>query len=380
MLEATGTSGFVEALQAAWDRGDAVLPVDPRLPAPARDALLASLRPDEPVEEGDALVLATSGSTGKPRGVVLTHDALRASALAVSRRIGVVAHGGDAGSCDDCWLACLPLAHVGGLSVVTRALLTGVPLEIHRSFDAAAVDASPASLVSLVPTALRRIRPERFRVILLGGSAPPAGLPPNVVSTYGMTETAGGVVHDGVPLEGVEARVDAIGQLRVRGPMLLRCYRDGSDPKDPAGWFATGDSAAITEGRVTVHGRLDDLIVTGGENVWPTLVEEALVRHPAVADAAVTGLADPEWGQRVVALVVPSDGGSPPTLAALRAWVTDHLPAYAAPKQVVLVETVPRTASGKVRRHALGQAAAGLVDDPVDDRWTTGDPGRRAAP
>lgn len=368
VLEATGTAGFVEALRAAWDRGDAVLPVDPRLPAPARAALLAALRPAEPVEEGDALVLATSGTTGAPRGVVLTHDALRASALAVSRRIGVVVAGPGAGPSDDCWLACLPLAHVGGLSVVIRALLTGVRLEVHPSFDAAAVDASSATLISLVPTALRRIHPERFRVVLLGGSAAPARLPPNVVTTYGMTETAGGLIHDGVPLDGVEARVDATGQLHVRGPMLLRCYRDGSDPKDAAGWLATGDSAEITGGRVKVRGRLDDLIVTGGENVWPEPVEDLLRRHPAVADAAVVGVPDPEWGQRVAAVVVPADAAAPPTLAVLRAWVTEHLPAYTAPRQVTLVDTVPRTASGKVRRRAVARAVENRVDNLVDNR------------
>jgi O-succinylbenzoic acid--CoA ligase len=313
------------------------------------------MAPDRPVAEGDALVLATSGTTGAQRGVVLTHDAVRASALAVCRRIGVASGGAEGRGPADRWLACLPLAHVGGLSVVTRALATGTPLELHPSFDPAAVNASGASLVSLVPTALRRVDAARFRVILLGGSAPPATVPANVVTTYGMTETAGGLLLDGRPLDGVEARVDAGGQLHVRGPMLLRCYRDGSDPKDAGGWLATGDAAELgPDGRVAVQGRLDDLIVTGGENVWPAPVEEVLRGHPAVVDAAVFGRPDPEWGERVVALVVPADPASPPGLAALRAWVTEQLPAFAAPKEVVPVETLPRTGSGKLRRAAVG--------------------------
>ena len=347
VLDAVGTPAFVEALRAAWDAGDAVLPLDPRLPPPARAALLAAMAPTEPVEAGDALVVPTSGTTGAPRGVVLTHDAVRASAFAVSRRLGAGPH--------DRWLACLPLAHVGGLSVVTRAVVTGVPLEVHPAFDAAAVNASSATLVSLVPTALRRVDSSRFRKVLLGGSAPPGDLPPNVVTTYGMTETGSGVVHDGVPLDGVEVRVDADGQLHVRGPMLLRCYRDGTDPKDAQGWLATGDVADVTDGRVHVRGRLDDLIVTGGENVWPGPVEEVLRRHPGVADAAVFGQDDPEWGQRVVAVVVPRDAAAPPSLHALRGWVGEQLPPFAAPKALVLARTLPRTASGKVRRQALAQ-------------------------
>ncbi|MDP9071162.1 MAG: AMP-binding protein [Actinomycetota bacterium] len=357
VLDAVGTPAFVDALRAAWDAGDAVLPVDPRLPAPARATLLAAMAPMRPIEDGDALVVATSGSTGVPKGVVLTHDAVRTSALAVSRRIGVTTSASGEGRRPDRWLACLPLAHVGGLAVVARALVTGTPLEVHPSFDPSAVEASAATLVSLVPTALRRVDPSRFRVVLVGGSAPPADLPPNVVATYGMTETGGGVIHDGVPLDGVEVRVDGTGQLHLRGPMLLRCYRDGSDPKGAGGWLATGDVAEIGgDGRVRVLGRLDDLIVTGGENVWPAPVEEVLRSHPGVVDAAVFGRPDPEWGQRVTALVVPADAASPPSLSALREWVRERLPPFAAPRDVVPVESLPRTASGKVRRHALAPA------------------------
>ena len=142
---------------------------------------------------------------------------------------------------------------------------------------------------------------------MLGGSAPPEDLPPNVVTTYGLTETGSGVVYDGLPLEGVDVAVDrATAEIRLRGPMIMRAYRDGTVPLDPAGWFATGDVGALTpDGRLTVLGRRTDMIISGGENIWPGPVEDALRRHPAVADVAVAGRPDPAWGQRVVAWVVP---------------------------------------------------------------------------
>jgi O-succinylbenzoic acid--CoA ligase len=266
-------------------------------------------------------------------------------------------------------LACLPLAHVGGLSVVTRAVLTGTALTVLPGFDAGAVDAAPAAgatLVSLVPAALARIDATRWRVVLLGGSAMPAGLPANAVRTYGMTETGSGVVYDGRPLEGAEVRVED-GELAVRGPMLLRAYRtrfvagqdvspDGVDPRTPEGWFRTGDAGAVADdGTVSVRGRIGDVIVTGGEKVWPEPVERILAGVPGVADIAVTGRDDPRWGQRVVALVVPTDPALPPPLDGLRAAVREHLAPWAAPRELVLVEALPRTALGKVRRADLAR-------------------------
>jgi o-succinylbenzoate---CoA ligase len=366
-IVAEGGPAFVDRLRRAWDDGDALAPVDPRLPPPAVDALLAALRPHalvgpdgtttplagaEPVDDDDALVVATSGTTGAPKGVVLTHAAVGASAAATSTRLGVDP---DA----DHWLACLPLAHVGGLSVVTRAVLTGTPLTVvPRPEPAAVADAvaGGATLVSLVGTALGRISVSGFRVVVLGGAAPPDELPPNVVTTYGMTETGSGVVYDGVPLDGVEVR-EVGGELHLRGPMLLRAYRDGSDPFVAGRWLPTGDAGSVgPDGTVTVVGRLGDLVVTGAEKVWPDPVERALRAHPGVADVAVAGRTDPEWGQRVVAFVVPADASSPPTLASLRDAVKDVLPAYAAPRQLVLVDALPRTALGKVRRQALAEA------------------------
>ena len=341
-IDQPGGPGFVDELQRIWEAGDAAFPVDQRLPGSARRELCAAMRVGDEIEPGDALVVATSGSTGTPKGVVLTHDAVAASARATSARLAVRS--------DDHWLACLPLSHVGGLSVVTRALHTGTRLTVLPGFDAPAVEQAGASLVSLVSTTLTRIDPTLFRTIVLGGSRPPADLPANCVTTYGMTETGSGVVYDGVPLEGVEVDITPDGEIRLRAPMLLRCYRDGTSPVDRAGWFATGDLGVwLPDGRLHVAGRKGDLIITGGENVWPEAVEAALADHPNVADVMVRGVDDPEWGQLVEAVIVPL--GDPPTLDSIRAHVKQRHPAFMAPKRLHVVETLPRTSLGKLRRH-----------------------------
>lgn len=359
-IDLPGGPKFVAALQQEWDAGNAVLPVDRRLPAPARAALFESLAPDRlldddgahplpgrGVEAGDALVIATSGVTGKPKGVVLTHDAVRASAIATSARLGITAA--------DTWLACLPLAHVGGLSVITRALHLDVPLVVHDGFDADRVQAAAragATAVSLVTTALQRIDASLFRVIVLGGSRPPADRADNVHATYGLTETGSGVVYDGLPLDGVELKIAPNNEVLIRCAMLLRCYRDDSTPIDADGWLHTGDVGnLLPDGRLNVQGRADDLIITGGENVWPEVVEGILGAHPAVRDVAVVGEPDAEWGQRVVAWIVPN--GAPPSLADVRALVLESLPGFCVPKRLHIVDAVPRTSLGKVQRHLL---------------------------
>ncbi len=289
--------------------------------------------------------MATSGTTGSPRGVVLTHEAVHASAIATSDRLGV--------DDDDTWLACLPLSHVGGLSVVSRAMVTGCRLVVHDGFDANAVRAAAgrgATLVSLVSTALQRIDAGLFRRIVLGGSRPPDELPANVVTTYGMTETGSGVVYDGLPLDGVEIRVDASDEISIRCPMLLRCYRDGTDPCVD-GWFPSGDLGAVDDdGRLTVFGRRGDMIITGGENVWPAVVEAALAAHPGIAEVAVAGVPDPEWGQRIVAWIVPTERGAPPTLASIRS-IAVGLPAD-------VHETKGTSCRRGAADHVVGQGAS----------------------
>ncbi len=340
-IDRPGGPEFADELQSIWASGDAAFPVDQRLPPRAKVAVLRAMGVGEPVEPGDALVVATSGTSGEPKGVVLTHDAVAASAEATSRRLAV--------GTEDHWLACLPLSHVGGLSVVTRALHTGTALTILPGFEPGAVAAAGATLVSLVGAALHRIDPTSFRTIVLGGGRPPADRPPNTVTTYGMTETGSGVVYDGVALDGVDVRIADDGEIWLRGPMLLRCYRNGTDPKDADGWLPTGDLGVWRDdGRLHVEGRRDDLIVTGGENVWPEVVEAALADHPDVADVMVRGVDDLEWGQAVEAVVVP--GLQVPTLDELRAHVKERHPAFVAPKRLTIVAELPRTSLGKVRR------------------------------
>jgi len=366
-LDIPGGLAFVDALRREWDAGNAVLPVDQRLPAPAKAALLAAMAPaaviddhgrqaltgGRPIESGDALVMATSGSTGVPKGVILTHAAVAASAVATSARLGTTTA--------DTWLACLPLAHVGGLSVVTRALHTGAGLVMHDGFDAAAVETAArhgVTAVSLVATALQRVDPSLFRVIVLGGSRPPSDLPANAHTTYGLTETGSGVVYDGRPLDDVEVRIADDGEVLLRCPMLCRGYRDGTTPIDTDGWLHTGDLGhLLPDGRLHVEGRRGEMIVTGGENVWPEAVEAAIGTHPQVAEVAVAGVPDPEWGQRVVAWVVPA--GDAPTLAELRALVGETLAAFCAPKELHVVAQLPRTALGKVQRFRLLGDATG---------------------
>lgn len=368
-----GGPEFVEVLTRTWDAGDAVLPLDPTLPSAHLELLLdrmspaalvtdegvTRLRGGQPTEPGDALVVATSGTTGVPKAAVLTHAAVEYAAYATATALGVA---------DDVrWLACLPLSHVGGLSVVTRALHTGAGLEVAPRADPAVIDRAAragATHVSLVPTVLRRIDPAPWRTILLGGSAVPDDRPPNTVATYGMTESFGGVVYDGLALNGVSVRIaapvgapaDEPGPIEVRSPTLLRCYRDGTDPVAAnRGWFRTGDLGTLDPGtgRLRVVGRADDLIVTGGEKVWPSAVEDALADHPRLGAVAVAGRPDPEWGTRVVAWVVPTDPASPPTLEDVRAWVKERLPVAAAPRELVLVDSLPRTSLGKIARGRL---------------------------
>ncbi len=325
-------------------------------------------------------ILFTSGTSGEPKAVVLTAGNHLWSALGSAARLGVHR--------DDRWLACLPLTHVGGLSIVLRSVLAGTTVVLHRRFDPDAVARALAidrvSVVSLVPTTLGRLLPSfgvapALRCVLLGGAAPTPdllaaararGLP--LAITYGLTEAASQVatappggtaplplLHTSVRIvraDGSAALPEERGGIEVRGPTVTPGYlaRDGT-LRDPTvdGWLPTGDRGTLDErGALTVSGRRDDVIVTGGENVDPAEVEAVLATHPEVAEVAVAGVPDPEWGQAVAAWIVPRSSVRP-TLDELRATCRARLAPHKLPRRLTWVDALPRTATGKVRRATL---------------------------
>ncbi|MFN2588151.1 MAG: class I adenylate-forming enzyme family protein [Actinomycetota bacterium] len=360
------------AFERLWEKGVAILPLRPDLPGRAARRLLERARPaalvepggvtrldrGRPVRAGTALCVPTAGSTGEPKLVLLSHAAAEASARLTSARLGLA---------DERWLCALPLDHVAGLMTLVRARVSGAEPVVLRGFDAAAVAGADADLISLVPTMLERLLAAgadvaRWRWILLGGAAAAPsllerarGAGARIVRTYGTTETCGGVVYEGVPLDGVRVEIDAGGVVRLLTPTVMDGYRFDDAATAAAldrGWFVTGDLGEWADGRLRVLGRADDLIVTGGEKVSPVEVESLLAAHPAVADVAVAGRADDEWGERVVAYVVPAPG-SRPTLDELRAHVAAATAPYKAPQELVLVDELPRLPSGKVARASL---------------------------
>jgi O-succinylbenzoic acid--CoA ligase len=347
----------LDLLAAALDgTGPALLPsTDPRV--------LAALRPDEPLESGDvAVVVPTSGSTGEPKGVLLTADNLRASATATAEHLG--GHGS--------WLLAIPTTHVGGLQVLVRSLLARTePVVLDGPTTVAAFEAATARLsgerryVSLVPTQLRRLigspALQEYDAVLLGGAAAPPALLAQaraagvrVVTTYGMSETSGGCVYDGVPLPGVE--VDVEERIRLRGPVVAQGYRlrpDLTSQVFDGDAFTTSDVGELSrDGRLVVLGRADDVIVTGGEKVAPAAVEAVLAELPAVAEVAVIGVPDEEWGARVVAVVVLCDGAAL-TLEQVREHVVSRLSRVAAPRELRVVQSLPLLPSGKIDRMRL---------------------------
>lgn len=288
----------------------------------------------------------------------------------------------------------LPPDNVAGLQVLARAALARTAAHVapagpfRASSFAAAAAALPAGgrrYTSIVPTQLVRLLDDEagraalrtFDAVLLGGSGiPPALLDDafdaeiTVVTTYGMTETCGGCVYDGVPLEGVRARVDDDGRVLLAGPVLADGYLGRPDLDEAAflldaegtRWLRTSDLGRFdASGRLRVVGRADDVILTGGVNVAPGPVEDLLVTLPAVREACVVGVPDEEWGQAVVAVLVVGPSGPPP-LADVRALVTAHLGAAAAPRRLVVVPALPTRGPGKPDRRA---AAALAVDFPT---------------
>ncbi|MCL2666144.1 MAG: o-succinylbenzoate--CoA ligase [Micrococcales bacterium] len=315
-----------------------------------------------------ALVVRTSGSTGQPRDVMLTAAALRASAQASAQRL--------AGT--GTWLLALPVTHIAGVQVLVRSLLAGTTPVVLGPFGPerfAAVRIQGPSYCSLVPTQLLRLLDDPaatetlrgFSAVLVGGAGMPAGLAArsrtagvNIVMTYGATETCGGAVYDGRPLDGVEVAING-GRIEMAGPVLAHGYLGQDDQAftERAGrrWFTTSDLGRTTpDGCLEVLGRSDDMIITGGVNVAPAAVEKALVEVPGVREVVVVGVDDPRWGQAVGAVVVAGRAG-PPTLDDLRAHITAHLGAPAAPRHLVVVDALPVLGPGKPDR----RAAAALV-------------------
>ena len=331
------------------------------------------------------MVLATSGSTGVPKGAELTAAALTASARAALDRLG--ARPGER------WLCGLPVHHISGLGILVRSLLAGSEPVLRDRIDAGAVaSAAPApdgpaggrarpgagrGAVQLrlagadpvAPAAGRRARrsPGSARSCSAArrsrpgccGEAAAAGA--RVVTTYGMTETCGGCVYDGLPLAGVQVAAGPDGRLRIAGDVLFSRYR--REPELTAavlrdGWFVTSDLGEVgAGGTVLVRGRADDVINSGGEKVVAGEVEQVLRAWDRVRDAVVVGTPDPDWGERVTALIVPANGTPSPGLDDVRAYVRDRLPRYAAPRAVLAVGALPMLASGKPDRQQIRDIA-----------------------
>ena len=386
---------LAEAAPRLWDEGHAVLPLDPGAPPTVIRQITAALRPTHildadglqslpdgvPVDDDVVAVVATSGTTGSERavgdseaeaagdwtgkGVELTRSGMEDGARAYCEALGA--------DSSDRWLGCLPMHHVAGLAVIPRSRFTGIPLTVLDRFDIGAVARAPsihgASLVLLVPTMLHRLLDagaalREYRWVLVGAGPLPAALRTRcadeqvrVLNTYGMTEAWGGVAFDGVPIGGIDVTVAADGEILVRGPLLMKGYRLRPDLTaaafDDDGWYHTGDIGELNGGRLTVTDRRVDIVKSGGVSVSPTAVEHVLAQHSGVKDVVVVGRDDPEWGERVVACVVPVDPASPPTLDDLRAFARDHLTASHLPREVQIVAEIPRSASGKAQRRAI---------------------------
>jgi o-succinylbenzoate---CoA ligase len=358
-LEASPGPDFVAGLHACLLAGVPALPLDPRLARPERAARAALARPGQPRDElppahdldAVALRLFTSGTSAAPKPVALTYGNLLWSALGSAVALGLDAR--------ECWLCPLPLAHVGGLSILTRSAIYGTTVVLHESWDTgrvlAALNVDGITLVSLVPTQLARLldagleRPPALRWALLGGApAPPvlleraaaASVP--VAETYGMTEAASQIATAGRPLPFASVELAADGEIVVSGPTVA-----GGGP------LPTGDLGAWSaDGRLRVVGRMADTIVSGGENVAPQEVEAVLAEHPQVADAAVVGRADPEWGEALVALLVLRDGVPLPA-AELQRFCAERLARFKVPKRFEAVASLPRNAAGKLARKEL---------------------------
>jgi O-succinylbenzoic acid--CoA ligase len=366
--------------------GATMLPLSPRLTDAEREVIVTAEEPivdlDDPGEltqtEADLPLLGehdmddlcarvlTSGSSGAPKPIGLTYGNFLWNAVGSGFNIGV--------DPADRWLCCVPLSHIAGLGIVMRSVIYGTAAVIHDGFDVdqvrAALESEEIAVVSLVATMLTRLLEAGVdlsgpRAILVGGGPVPEGAleeaiakGATVVQTYGLTETCSQVTtlapadarrklgSAGRPLLTTHLRIQE-GEILIQGPTVAPGRADAD------GWLHTGDLGRIDEeGFLYVVDRIDDLIVSGGENVVPAEVEEVLLRHPEVADAAVIGREDPEWQQAVTAVVVLVSG-SEITPDDLRRHCSESLAGFKVPKRVELAAALPRTPSGKLMRRAL---------------------------
>jgi O-succinylbenzoic acid--CoA ligase len=373
---------LIVALHGCLAIGAAAVPIDLRLTEAERALRLQGVTrtltelpvgpaaPERPLGLSDvATVMYTSGTTAGPKRVELTLSNWLWNAVGSAVALGL--------DPAERWLCPMPLAHVGGLSIALRSAIYGTTVLLHERFetervrDALLDPAERVTLVSLVPTMLGRLLdaglrqpPALRRVLLGGGPIPPALLARagaaaiTVSPSFGMTETCSQIATDGFPLLGAELALSDAGELLVRGPSVAAGAISGD------GWLHTGDLGRFDEaGRLEIVGRTAETIVTGGENVAPTEIEAVLMEHDAVSDAAVIGRPDPEWGEAVVALIVPRLGwvhGHPHGTALdgvlaedLRGFCAARLAPFKVPKRFELVETLPRSVTGKLQRRQL---------------------------
>lgn len=330
-------------------------------------------------------ILFTSGTTGKPKAAVLTFGNHWWNAIGSALNLGLHE--------DDVWLACMPLFHVGGLAIMLRSVIYGIPVVLTETFDARqvnhALDQHHVTIVSMVTTMLRRVIDERgdipfpksLRCVLLGGGPAPkellqecAALNVPVVQTYGLTEAASQVAtlappdalrklgSAGKPLMGVDLKIEAtdgeVGEILIRGSTVMREYASDLDATTRAwrdGWFHTGDLGYLDgEGYLYVVSRREDLIVSGGENVYPAEIEAVLNTHPAVQESAVVGVSHPQWVQAPIAFVVLL-AGAEVNAQTIKTYCAEKLARYKIPLDVVFVDALPRNAAGKLLRRVLAQ-------------------------
>jgi len=381
------TLGLLPILRRALDgEGPVLLPFSADASGPDDRLTRPLVVGEDDADDPTVLVMSTSGSTGSPKGALLSRSAVLASAGATNTRLGG----------PGTWLLALPAHHIAGTQVLVRSLLaqtTPVMLDLRDGFSPNGFAAATEELnlrsdsgpryTALVPTQLYRVLEAggdaldaltTYDAVLVGGAAmsrtsieraEDAGVA--VVTTYGMSETCGGCVYDGRPLGGVWWRTEDDGRVEITGEVLARGYHGRPDDPafrtDPDGtrWFRTDDiGEAGDDGALRILGRYDDVIVTGGLKVAPSVVEAAIDGHAEVAEVAVVGVPDEDWGQRVVAVVVPRDGAV--ELAGLQRRVADVVASYAAPRQLVVVDKIPLLGPGKPDRAALRSLAVAAND------------------